>query len=192
MNSRSRRHGEAKSQSEATAARSTSQIRSTLPAFLGAIAVVGAGLWFTGLLPLGGGGEHRTTAPASVSQTAPEREQALPQFVTAAVPRAREAYAFAVARGADLAYIPCYCGCGGHSGHRNVRDCFIKQVTASGVDYEQHGSTCDVCVAIVLDVKKMTGEGQSLAATRSYIDAKYSKIGPGTNTPLPPGMEALQ
>jgi hypothetical protein len=116
----------------------------------------------------------------------------LPQFVTAAAPRAREAYEFAVARGADLAYIPCYCGCGGHSGHRDVRDCFIKQVTTSGVDYEEHGSTCDVCVAIVLDVKKMAGEGQSLAATRSYIDAKYSKIGPGTDTPLPPGMGALQ
>jgi hypothetical protein len=159
---------------------------------LGAIAVVGAGLWFTGMLPTGGDGEHTATAPASVSNAAPDTQQALPQFVKAAAPRTREAYEFAAARSADLAYIPCYCGCGGHSGHRDVRDCFIKQVTASGIVYEQHGSTCDVCVSIVLDVKKMTGEGQSLAATRSYIDGKYSKIGPGTDTPPPPGMEASQ
>jgi hypothetical protein len=44
-------------------------------------------------------------------------------------------------------------------------------------------------VSIVLDVKRMQGQGESLAAARKYIDATYSKIGPGTDTPLPPGME---
>ena len=44
-------------------------------------------------------------------------------------------------------------------------------------------------MSIVLDVKRLQGEGQSLAATRTYIDTEYVKIGPGTNTPLPPGME---
>jgi hypothetical protein len=156
---------------------------------VGAIAIVGAGLWFGGLLPAGGGGEHSSAAPAPVSSTISSGQQTLPQFISAASPRVREAYDFAAGHGAELAYIPCYCGCGGHSGHRNARDCFVKQQTTSGITYDAHGSGCDVCVSIVLDVKRMQGQGQSLAAARKYIDAKYSKIGPGTDTPLPPGME---
>lgn len=189
MNSRSRRHGEAKSQSEATAARSTSQIRGTLPALVGAIAVVGAGLWFGGLLPIGGAGKPPNAAPASVSRATSSGQHTLPQFIVAAAPRVREAYEFAAGHGAELAFIPCYCGCGDHSGHRNVRDCFVKQQTTSAITYDDHGSGCDICVSIVLDVKRMQGQGQSLAATRTYIDATYAKIGPGTNTPLLPGME---
>jgi hypothetical protein len=160
-----------------------------LPLLAAAILVVVAGLWFGGLLPVGGAGEHADVAPASVSRATPSGQQTLPQFIVAAAPRVRDAYDFAAGHSAELAYIPCYCGCGGHSGHRNVRDCFVKQQTSSGITYDDHGSGCDICVSIVLDVKTMQGQGQSLAATRKYIDATYSKIGPGTNTPLPPGME---
>jgi len=189
MNSRSRRHGTAKSHSEVPEARVTSQIRGTLPVLVGAIAIVGAGLWFAGLLPPGGGGEHGGAAPTSVSQAATSKQQALPRFITAATPRVRAAYEFAASHGAELAYIPCYCGCGGHSGHRNARDCFVKQETTTGITYDDHGSGCDICVSIVLDVNTKLGEDQPLAAIRKYIDGTYSKIGPGTNTPLPPGME---
>lgn len=188
MNSRSRRHGEAKP-SSAPEVRVTSRLRSILPMFVGAIAIVGVGLWFGGLLPAGGAGEHADAPPASVSQATPSVQQTLPQFIAAAAPRVREAYEFAAGHGADLAFIPCYCGCGEHSGHRNVRDCFVKQQTLSGITYDDHGSGCDICVSIVLDVKKMQGEGQSLAATRKSIDVKYGKIGPGTDTPLPPAVE---
>jgi len=118
-----------------------------------------------------------------------QQAQALPAFLTSATERVRSAYTFAASHGAELAYIPCYCGCGQHSGHRDVRDCFIKSQTAAGITYDDHGSGCDICVSIVLDVKSKLGDGQSLAATRKFIDARYSKIGPGTNTPLPPGME---
>jgi hypothetical protein len=196
MSSCGRRPGTGRSPSEtpesAGSGRGSSSLLTALPVVVGAIVVVAVGLWFGGLLPSSGGGDANGPAPAAQSsQPSSANTDQVPAFVTAS-PRVREAYAFAVAHSADLGYIACYCGCGEHAGHRNVRDCFIKQMTGSDVVYEQHGSTCDVCVSIVLDVKTMTGEGQSLAATRSYIDGKYSKIGPGTDTPLPPGMEAAQ
>jgi hypothetical protein len=155
----------------------------------GAIAIIGAGLWLGGLLATGGAGEHSNAAPQPVSRTTSSAQQTLPQFISTASPRVREAYDFAAGHGAELAYIPCYCGCGGHSGHRNAHDCFVKQQTISAITYDAHGSGCDICVSIVLDVKRMQGQGESLAAARKYIDATYSKIGPGTDTPLPPGME---
>lgn len=196
MNSRSRRHGEAKSQAEVQEARIGSQVRRNLPVLLGAVAIVGAGLWFAGLLPPGGGAERPEAAPASVSQSTSNQSTSngttsgqLPRFVTAAGSRAQAAYEFAAGHGAELEYIPCYCGCGDHSGHRNVRDCFIKTQTLTSITYDNHGADCYVCVEIVLDVKAQLGEGQPLAAVRSYIDGKYSKVGPGTDTPLPPGME---
>lgn len=196
MSSRSRRQGAGQSPSEtpesAESGIGPSPLRAALPVIVGAIVVLAVGLWFSGLLPSSGGGDASgPPLAAQSSQPSSASPDQVPAFVTD-TPRIREAYAFAVAHSADLGYIPCYCGCGEHSGHRNVRDCFIKQMVGSTVVYEKHGSTCDVCVSIVLDVKKMTGEGQSLAATRSYIDGKYSKIGPGTDTPLPPGMEAAQ
>ncbi len=170
----------------------SSSLLAALPVVVGVIVVLAVGLWFSGLLPSSGGGDSGA-APLAVQSSQPSSASTdqVPAFVTD-TPRVREAYAFAVAHSADLLYIPCYCGCGEHSGHRNVRDCFIKQLTGTAVTYEKHGSTCDVCVSIALDVKKMTGEGQSLAAARSFIDGKYAKIGPGTDTPLPPGMESVQ
>lgn len=169
--------------------RAASLLWSWSPIIVGIAIVLAAGLWFGGLLS-SGGAEHHNAAPSAVSEAVPsQQQQQLPAFVAGASDRVQEAYAYAAAHGDMLVYIPCYCGCGDHSGHRWVRDCFVKQWAASGITWDQHGSQCDVCVSIALDAKSKLGEGQSLATVRKYIDAKYSKIGPGTNTPLPPGME---
>ena len=168
--------------------RAASLLRSWSPILLGIAIVLAAGLWFGGVLS-SGGAQHQNMAPSAVSQASPSQQQQLPAFLAGASGRVQEAYAYAASHGDMLVYIPCYCGCGEHSGHRWVRDCFVKQWAASGITWDQHGSQCDVCVSIALDAKSKLGEGQSLAAVRKYIDAKYSKIGPGTNTPLPPGME---
>lgn len=189
MDSRSRRHGEAKSPSEAPDTRLSSRARGALPVLLGAVAVLGVGLWLGGLLPGFGGGSAPPPASTTRASTPGQQVQALPAFLTSATPRVRSAYDYAASHGAELAYIPCYCGCGGHSGHRDVRDCFIQSQTAAGITYDDHGSGCDICVSIVLDVKSKLAEGQSLGAVRKFIDARYSNIGPGTDTPLPPGME---
>ena len=149
------------------------------------VVVLGAGLWFGGFLDSGKGEER---SPAAASSESASRDET-PAYVTSAPARVREAYAFAASHTAELAYIPCYCGCGGHSGHRDVRDCFIKTVSADGVTYEEHGSQCDICVSIVLDTKAMLAEGKPLPEVRAAIDAAYQDVGPGTDTPLPPGME---
>jgi hypothetical protein len=190
MCSRSRRHGEAQSPSRAPESREAGFIaRGALPVLLGAVAVLGAGLWFGGLLPGSGGGS--TGAPASSTQSGSSisRSQALPAFLASASPRVRSAYDYATGHAAELAYIPCYCGCGTHSGHQSVRDCFISSRAGSAIAYDDHGSGCDICVSIVLDVQAKLRDGQSLASVRSFIDGKYAKYGPGTDTPLPPVVE---
>ncbi|MBI2917395.1 MAG: hypothetical protein HYY01_05300 [Chloroflexi bacterium] len=43
-----------------------------------------------------------------------------------------------------------------------------------------------MCVDIARDAKSMVGQGKSLREVRSYVESKYSKLGPGTDTPPPP------
>ncbi len=54
-----------------------------------------------------------------------------PAFVTSDSKEVQELYAFHVTSGGLMRYIPCFCGCTG-SGHRNNRDCYIKEVHADG------------------------------------------------------------
>ena len=55
-----------------------------------------------------------------------------PAFVTAAGPEVRRLYEFQVVNGPLMRYMPCFCGCGIESGHRNNRDCYIRSVGADG------------------------------------------------------------
>jgi hypothetical protein len=54
-----------------------------------------------------------------------------PEFVLGADPEIQELYAFHVTSGELMRYMPCFCGCTG-SGHRNNRDCYIREVHADG------------------------------------------------------------
>jgi hypothetical protein len=81
-----------------------------------------------------------------------------------------------------LKYIPCYCGCGSHSGHLSVKNCFIKEDGG----YDDHGANCEMCIDIVLEATNMYSQGKSIPEIRSYINSKYSYIGPPTPTPLTP------
>jgi hypothetical protein len=54
-----------------------------------------------------------------------------PDFVIESPPEVQELYAFHVTSGGLMRYIPCFCGCSG-SGHRNNRDCYIREVHADG------------------------------------------------------------
>lgn len=109
--------------------------------------------------------------------------QPLPDYVMAADRGVQLAYQFAVDRPDVMQWMVCYCGCGDHSGHKSALNCFVQ---ASGSEFDEHGSNCDVCVGIALDAMTMTDEGRSLSEIRTYIDDNYSDIGPGTDTPLPP------
>jgi hypothetical protein len=109
----------------------------------------------------------------------PMRYQQAPQAV-------REAYAFAVDHGAELRYIPCFCGCGISAGHRDNFDCFVKDQTAPGTFIlDPHGFACGTCVGVALDTKALLASGRSLKAIRAAIDAKWSEAGPATPTPYP-------
>ena len=94
-------------------------------------------------------------------------------------PSIRAGYEFAISAGGDaLRQLPCYCSCAA-LGHTHLRDCFIGD---DGV-FDPHAAGCEVCVDEALDAKRMLSQGTSLQEIRAFIDAKYSKIGPGTNTP---------
>jgi hypothetical protein len=105
----------------------------------------------------------------------------MPDYVRDAEPRIQEAYQFAKANPEALEHIPCYCGCSS-LGHKNNLECYI----APSGDYDQHAAFCGVCIDITQDVMQMTREGKALAEMRTFIDTKYSKYGPGTDTdPVP-------
>lgn len=116
-----------------------------------------------------------------------EPDGALPEYVMAADDQVAMAYQFALERPDVMLWMPCYCGCGGHSGHKNARDCFVKETSSSGnIQFDDHGSACDVCVDIALRARDMTAAGRSLSEIRAAVDEEFSDIGPGTDTPLPP------
>lgn len=78
-----------------------------------------------------------------------------------------------------LEKLPCYCGCGVHSGHKSVKNCFLKDTGG----YDDHGTYCDMCMDEVLDAYKWYIDGLSIKEIRQRIDEKYGKFGPGTDTP---------
>ncbi len=150
---------------------------------LGALLVLVIGMASLFLFTSGSGGGTKLTPDGLAAAGA-----SLPAYVLDQPPDVQEAYLFAVERPDVLMWIPCYCGCGGHSGHKSSRDCFVKRGSTPGhIQFDEHGSQCDICVGIALDAKRMSEEGRSLRAIREYIDATYGSIGPGTDTPPPPG-----
>jgi len=110
----------------------------------------------------------------------------LPEYVLAASDTVQTAYRFALERPDVMMWMPCYCGCGQHSDHKSARNCFVKDDTTSGEPFDPHGAGCAMCVTIALDVKALTEEGRSLRDIRAFVDEKYSSLGEGTDTPLPP------
>jgi hypothetical protein len=180
MSGRSRRHAQPKLHAS-EAQPLTRRIAGLVPVAVPAVVIVLAGLWFGGFFS--GGSD---SGPLPTASQRPVSDGALPSFVTASGERVIAAYEYALAAADKLVYIPCYCGCGEHSGHKSVRDCFIKSLSASGVTYDEHGAGCDMCVSIVLDVQRLLAEGKSLAEARAYVDQTYAGIGSPTDTPLPP------
>lgn len=55
-----------------------------------------------------------------------------PAFVTQAGPDVQRLYAFQIENGDLMRYMPCFCGCNKEDGHRNNRDCYVKEVKPDG------------------------------------------------------------
>lgn len=86
-----------------------------------------------------------------------------------------------------LQWIPCYCGCGDHAGHRSSLNCFVKQVNQNGsVVWDDHGTRCNVCLEIAAEAIKMKQDGKTVKEIRQYIDEKYKEgYANPTDTPMP-------
>ncbi len=134
-------------------------------------------------------GGHAMPGPMGGMHSADQGESAWngrPDYVRAAAPRTVEAYAYALARGDVLEYMPCYCGCVG-MGHRSNLDCYFKPHSIGSVpQFEEHASYCKVCVDIALRAKGMQADGRSLVDIRRAVDAEFGALAPGTETELPP------
>ena len=44
----------------------------------------------------------------------------------------RSLYEFQITHGDLMRYMPCFCGCGAEAGHRNNRDCYVREVRTDG------------------------------------------------------------
>ncbi|MCZ7398070.1 MAG: PCYCGC motif-containing lipoprotein [Candidatus Methanoperedens sp.] len=93
-------------------------------------------------------------------------------------PLTLKGYQYATEHPEILEQIPCYCGCGGHSGHRFLRDCYVHDDWT----YDEHASFCDVCVGEAIKVQDYLAQGKTLTEARALIDQEYGSKYPGQNT----------
>lgn len=147
------------------------------------LVLVGAGLAMA-CTPVGQTGPMPTASAIAPLAAHPVRDIWPIEYRSAPQP-VRDAYAWAAMHENILRYIPCYCGCGA-GGHKNNYDCFVSAEAANGwITMDLHGLSCGTCVSITLETAAMTAKGLTVRQMRAAIDARWSRTGPGTPTPLP-------
>jgi len=118
---------------------------------------------------------------ADSNKDKPDAEIKFPDYVyTDAL--ALSGYTYATKNPDVLEQIPCYCGCGGHSGHRFLRDCFIHDDWT----YDEHARYCDVCIGEALKVQNYLAQGKTLKEARALIDKEYGPKYADGRTSTPP------
>ncbi len=101
---------------------------------------------------------------------------------------ALNAYTYATKHPDMLEQIPCYCGCGGHSGHRFLRDCFINDDWT----YDEHARYCDVCIGEAMKVQNYLASGKTLKEARTLIDQEYGPKYAEGRTSTPPVSDSYK
>ena len=142
------------------------------------------GLALVTLLILGSGCAFQNTGKAIKLETLPLAPLSeMPDFAQEAAPKVQEAYQFAATNPDVLTKIPCYCGCNS-LGHLHNLACYVKSFEENGTvaEFDNHAAFCGVCIDITQDVMQMTREQKDVAEIRAFIDNKYSKYGPPTDT----------
>jgi hypothetical protein len=158
-------------------------------AFAGAVAVC------LGLLIAAAMVNAQVRAPQAVKPVQPMKGApagALPpipfeSFLARPMPVVQSVYEFAARHPEVLQYVPCYCGCESR-GHGGNHDCFVKRRAADGrvLEWDPHGSGCQICVDVARDAMLMFNSGASVTAIRTAIDKKWGTRFPSqTPTPVP-------
>ena len=121
-----------------------------------------------------------SSTPESEHDFAMASLDAMPIDMRSAPDRARQAYQLSAGNPDIFIQIPCYCGCSA-MGHTSNYDCYVSGANGDGtLTYDPHALVCTLCVDITHDTVRLLKQGQSLPEVREYIDANYSKYGPGT------------
>lgn len=55
-----------------------------------------------------------------------------PEWLSQFDPEIKRLYEFQIRNGDLMRWMPCFCGCGQSSGHRNNRDCYVRAVHPDG------------------------------------------------------------
>ena len=99
----------------------------------------------------------------------------LPTFLDKLDPQMKDIYTVAGQNAELLDWIPCYCGCGESVGHKNNKNCFIREIKKNGeVVWDSHATTCVNCLEIAVESASMKQkENQRLKfVTISIINTK--------------------
>ncbi|MEM5607042.1 PCYCGC domain-containing protein [Bacillus toyonensis] len=129
---------------------------------------------------------HRTRKQADIQEKT-KGVDTLPAFLDKLDPQMKDIYTVAGQNAELLDWIPCYCGCGESVGHKNNKNCFIREIKKNGeVVWDSHATTCVNCLEIAVESATMKQKGKSTLEIRNYIDNKYKEgYGKPTPTPMP-------
>lgn len=95
-----------------------------------------------------------------------------------------EQYNTAILHSSELAYMPCYCGCG-NVGHTSNLNCYFEKLPDGTLRRTDHAEYCQVCLDITDVFKEQRLRHTGLTAIRDMIDRQY-RGSKSTDTPLPP------
>jgi Protein of unknown function with PCYCGC motif len=111
--------------------------------------------------------------------------ETLPSFLSEKPENIQTIYKAAAMHKELLEKMPCYCGCGEESGHKNNYDCFVNENNPDGsLVWDDHGTKCGVCLEIAAKSVLDFSEGKSIQEIREKIDTVYEK-GYAKPTPTP-------
>ncbi len=100
----------------------------------------------------------------------PQDMAPFPGFIISASQNTKEAYMFVTEKPETLEKISCLQCQQCNQDIKNLKDCFITNISPEGIDYTVQALYCTKCVNATLEVKKLLEEGKSLEEIREYIN----------------------
>jgi len=168
---------------------SARHLRKTIAIFGVLLSVVTLGVWSATASATG------AQQPSLTAKFGPHKQANLPPMPFGPrdpLPRppqvVAQVFRFAAEHPEVLSYVPCFCGCD-HMGHKGNDDCFVKTRAANGdvVQWEPHGTECQVCIDVGQQAMQMYSSGASVGAVRTANERKWKGSFPSsTPTPAPP------